>query len=169
MELTRYALSQQLTSTDPPLIGCIEKRYPFLDQSLFVFLASIPRTQVLQAWRRRHLLRRALRGLVPDQVLDRKTKWFGARSPAAILAAGQADLNRLFLEPWQTANTLFDTAMLREHIVQLQHGMAGDAIAIRSAIGIEQWLRSQLGHVTLLFEPAAIDRVPVSESIQTAL
>ena len=169
MELTRYALAQQLTSTDPPLIGCVEKRYPFLDRSLFVFLASIPRTQVLQSWRRRHLLRRALRGLVPDQVLDRKTKWFGARGPAAALATGQEDLNRLFLNPWQTANTLFDTVMLREHIAQLQHGAAGEAIAIRSAIGIEQWLRSQLGHVPLLFEPGAIERVPVSESIQTAL
>jgi hypothetical protein len=102
-------------------------------------------------------------------VLDRKTKWFGARGPAAALATGQEDLNRLFLDPWQTANTLFDTAMLREHIVQLQHGAAGDAIAIRSAIGIEQWLRSQLDHVPLLFEPGAIERVPVSESIQTAL
>jgi asparagine synthase (glutamine-hydrolysing) len=169
MELTRYALAQQLTCTDPPLLGCVEKRYPFLDRSLFVFLASIPRTQVLQAGRRRHLLRRALRGLVPDRVLDRKTKWFGMRSPAAALATGQADVNRLLLEPWQTASTVFDTAVLRKSILEVQHGATGDAIALRSAIGIEQWLRSQLRHGTLLYEPAAIDRVPVSESVHTAL
>jgi hypothetical protein len=91
------------------------------------------------------------------------------RSPAAALATGQADVNRLLLEPWQTASTVFDTAVLRKSILEVQHGATGDAIALRSAIGIEQWLRSQLRHGTLLYEPAAIDRVPVSESVHTAL
>jgi asparagine synthase (glutamine-hydrolysing) len=144
MESTRYSLAQQLTCTDPPLTGCAETRYPFLDRSCFVFLASIPRTQVLQAGRRRHLMRRALSGIVPDEILSRKTKWFGFRNSVAVLANQRKRLESLFEDAWLSEGVVVDSVALRNHLEAVQHGTSGEGQAIRSAIAIEQWLRSQL-------------------------
>jgi asparagine synthetase B (glutamine-hydrolysing) len=164
MESIRYVLAQQLTGTDPLLVGCAEKRYPFLDRSLFAFLASIPRTQVLQSGNRRHLMRRALQGLVPDVVLHRKTKWFGIRGPVAALQAEQGNLDALFQDRWLTDGLVVDTAVLQKHLAAAQRGSPIDAIALRTAIGIEQWLRAQIKHGTVELEPHMLDRVRVPES-----
>jgi asparagine synthase (glutamine-hydrolysing) len=144
MEAIRYSLAQQLTCTDPPLVGCTERRYPYLDRSLYVFLASIPRTQVLQAGCRRHLMRRALCGLVPDEVLFRKTKWFGTRGPAANLTGQQEALDNMFADKWVSDGVIVDTAILREHLAAVQHGALNEGLSIRSSIGVEQWLRTQM-------------------------
>jgi asparagine synthase (glutamine-hydrolysing) len=141
MESIRYGLAQQLTCTDPPLVGCVERRYPYLDRSLFVFLASIPRTQVLQAGRRRHLMRRALRGIVPDRVLFRKTKWFGLRSSVASLNEVQEILDSQLKGDWLSDTMVVDVAALREHLPALQHGSSGDPKALHAAVAIELWLR----------------------------
>jgi asparagine synthase (glutamine-hydrolysing) len=143
MESLRYSLAEQLTCTDPPLIGNLEKRYPYLDRSLFVFLASIPRTQLLQAGMRRYLMRRALDGVVPTEVLRRKTKWFGFRNSAAILSLQQGAIDALFAEDWLSNTTVVDAAMLRQHLKAAQHGALSEGMELRAALGIEQWLRSQ--------------------------
>lgn len=143
-ESIRYSLAQQLTCTDPPLTGCAEVRYPYLDRSLFVFLASIPRIQVLQAGQRRRLMRRALRGVVPDEVLLRKTKWFGVRNASAILSGQLGSVDAMFKDQWLTDRIAVDAQLVRKRLEEIQHGTSPEATALLTAIGIEQWLRSQL-------------------------
>jgi asparagine synthase (glutamine-hydrolysing) len=142
MEATRYGLASQLTCADPPLVGCAEPRYPYLDQSLFVFLASIPRTQVLQSGHRRHLMRRALTGIVPDKVLFRKTKWFGSRSPFADLKEHTETMATLFNERWLSDRVVVAFDLIRSEFESTQHGGSVAVLSLLNAIGIEQWLRT---------------------------
>lgn len=144
MESTRYSLAQQLTGADPPLVGCSELRYPFLDRSLYVFLASIPRTQILRANGRRHLQRRALRDIVPDEVLSRKTKSFGFRSALAVLSSQPEVTANLFGADWLSDNVVVDAATLRESLAHLEHDGATAGRALITALEIEQWLCSQV-------------------------
>ncbi len=51
-------------------------RYPYLDRGLLEFMYAIPREQIVRAGQRRSLMKRALVGIVPDKVLDRKRKAF---------------------------------------------------------------------------------------------
>lgn len=75
-------------------LGCValhpgypfEKRYPFLDQDLLAFIYAIPREQLVRPGQRRSLMRRAMRGIVPDAVLNRKRKAFVSRSPLEAIA-----------------------------------------------------------------------------------
>lgn len=144
MEWLRYNLASQLTCTDPPLVGCAERRYPLLDRSVFVFLASIPRTQVLRADRRRYLMRRALNGIVPDCVLHRKSKWFGFRR-SLLFADNRAEtVEKLFADPWLSDPILFDSALVRKGLTDLEHGASYNGMELLSAVAIEQWLRSLL-------------------------
>lgn len=155
MELIRYNLASQLAFTDPPLVGCTEKRYPYLDRSLYVFLASIPRTQVLRANHRRHLMRRALRGIVPDGVLFRKTKWFGSRSLLANLRNQADSMDALFERDWVSDGILFHARLVRTRLEGLQHGASAEGMQLLSAIGIELWLRSLLRQDRVVWAPVS--------------
>lgn len=52
--------------------NCYEARYPYLDRRLCGFLFSIPREQILRSMQRRSLMRQALVGIVPSEILQRK-------------------------------------------------------------------------------------------------
>src|SRR4030095_8548067 len=58
-----------------------EKRYPYLDRCLLEFLFAIPRDQLLRPGHRRSLMRRAMRVVVPDEIITRKRKAFVSRAP----------------------------------------------------------------------------------------
>jgi len=142
-ESTRYSLASMLSCIDPPLIGIAEKRYPYLDRQLYEFMASIPRTQTIRPRERRSLMRRSLRGIVPDLVLYRKTKWFGYRSTLSLLQEQNALIEQMFEEPWLSDGVLFDVSLLHERILALQHGLVVEGLPLTTAIAIEQWLRRQ--------------------------
>ena len=52
----------------------IEIKYPFFEKNLMQYCLSIPIDYKLKSGFNRHLLRKAMRGIVPDKVLLRKTK-----------------------------------------------------------------------------------------------
>jgi len=53
-----------------------ETRYPYHDRDLREFAYAIPREQIVGVGKRRFLMRRALVGIVPDKLLNRKQKSF---------------------------------------------------------------------------------------------
>jgi asparagine synthase (glutamine-hydrolysing) len=55
----------------------LEARSPFLDQELCQFMAAVPANLKLRGGTSKHLLKSALRGLLPDEILDRPKMGFG--------------------------------------------------------------------------------------------
>ena len=49
-------------------------RYPYYDRDLLEFMFAIPREQIVRVGQRRSLMKRALIGIVPDEILNRKKK-----------------------------------------------------------------------------------------------
>ena len=71
-----------LNKTDrATMMSSLEARAVFLDNDLVEFCRRLPSRLKLQGGRRKHLLKLALKGMVPDQVLRRRKKGFGI--PAA--------------------------------------------------------------------------------------
>jgi asparagine synthase (glutamine-hydrolysing) len=58
-----------------------EVRYPYYDRDLLAFMYAIPREQIVRAGQRRSLMKRALVGIVPTELLNRKRKPFVALQP----------------------------------------------------------------------------------------
>jgi asparagine synthase (glutamine-hydrolysing) len=58
-----------------------EMRYPYLDRSLLEFLYAIPREQLVRPGHRRSLMRRALRGIIPGEILARRRKAYVDLAP----------------------------------------------------------------------------------------
>jgi asparagine synthase (glutamine-hydrolysing) len=53
-----------------------EVRYPYFDRDFLEFMYAIPREQVVRVGQRRSLMRRALIGIVPEEILNRRRKAF---------------------------------------------------------------------------------------------
>lgn len=53
-----------------------EVRYPYLDRDFVSFMYAIPREQVVRAGQRRSLMKRALVGVVPNELFNREQKAF---------------------------------------------------------------------------------------------
>jgi len=53
-----------------------EVRYPFFDRDFLEFICAIPRDQIVRVGQRRSLMRRALIGLVPEEILNKRRKTF---------------------------------------------------------------------------------------------
>src|SRR5216684_623040 len=83
LQVLQRQLSCDVLSSDLPR----EKRYPYLDRGLLEFMYAIPREQLVRPGQRRSLMRRALVGIVPDELLNRKRKAYVARSPLAAISA----------------------------------------------------------------------------------
>jgi asparagine synthase (glutamine-hydrolysing) len=145
MESVRYALAQQLTWIDTPRGECIERRFPYLDRDLFTFLASIPRMQIVRAGKRRDLMRRALRGIVPASILFRKTKWLGSHLTNRSLLGAIDSATEHLSGTWLSENLLVDSSALRDRLKLAEHGALAEQRAAHTALLIEQWLRGPVG------------------------
>jgi len=55
----------------------LEARSPFLDHKLMEFMARVPTKLKLRGGESKHLLKSALRGIIPDAILERPKKGFG--------------------------------------------------------------------------------------------
>ncbi|HEV2057559.1 MAG TPA: asparagine synthase (glutamine-hydrolyzing) [Methylomirabilota bacterium] len=73
-----YLADQNLVTVDRASMACgLEVRAPFLDRPLVELAGCMPSTLKLKGWRTKHILKRALRGLVPDAILGRRKQGFG--------------------------------------------------------------------------------------------
>ncbi len=86
------ALQRQITAFALESSPLYEKRYPYLDRGLLEFMYAIPREQLVRPGQRRSLMRRALVGIVPNELLNRKRKAFVARGPMKAISAQYASL-----------------------------------------------------------------------------
>lgn len=83
----RDRTAAQLGCTELAFSHPFEKRYPLLDRDLLEFLFSVPREQLVRPGQRRSLMRRALRGIVPEEILGRRRKAYVTRAPLLIAEA----------------------------------------------------------------------------------
>lgn len=74
-DLTSYSIPQLLRYEDKnSMRWSIETRVPFLDYRLVEYAMSLPSCCKIRNGTTKYILRKALRGLVPDRILDRKDK-----------------------------------------------------------------------------------------------
>ena len=86
-------LRRRLACSARPVAPYYQLRYPFLDRELLEFLYAVPRSQLVRPGQRRSLMRRALVGIVPDEILQRRRKAFVSRAPTIALASVYTELS----------------------------------------------------------------------------
>ena len=73
-----YLPEDVLTKVDRmSMAHSIESRVPLLDNEVIDLAASLPASMKIRNGRRKHILKEAIKGLVPDHILNRKKQGFG--------------------------------------------------------------------------------------------
>lgn len=124
-----------------PVSSALEARYPFLDQNLIEYLLSVPATQLLRPGERRSLMRRSLSGIVPQEVLSRRTKQLGTRTIALMLEKHWDELQNIFQTPLSSILGYVDETRLLETISDARTGKMVSLIRLLWTISLEYWLR----------------------------
>ena len=143
---TIVALARQMARLPAHGLACEERRYPFLDQSLVEFLLAIPATQLLRPGQRRSLMRRALMGLVPAEILWRKTKAFVNRSVLVAFENSWQELEGLFDAPLSATMGYVDSECLLDNLRAAKNGDTSYMMYLLTALSLEIWLRSVVSH-----------------------
>lgn len=144
-------LRRQLGCSELPHNPPREKRYPYLDRDLLVYLYAIPREQLVRPGQRRSLVRRALLGTVPSEVLNRRRKAFAVRTPLALVAAACAGLP--CEDPFRFSSSLGVIAAkpFWAAFRNAQNGQVVPLVPLLRAVALEAWL-IDLAHWRLLCE-----------------
>jgi asparagine synthase (glutamine-hydrolysing) len=147
------AKASNLAKCIAPVPAFEEIRYPFLDQTLIEFILSIPADQLLRPGERRSLMRRSLVGIVPQEILSRRTKQVGIRTPMLILEKYWGELQAIYQESLSSRLGYIHDAELLNTIREARAGKSVSLVRVLSTISLEYWLRDLAGR-GLLDEPA---------------
>jgi len=143
-----------------------EMSYPFLHRPLVEFLLAIPFEQKLRPGETRSLMRRALRDVLPQKILQRRSKGITGET-----------LCRGIAKEWQTLKLMLDKAHILERgyvnqkalIAALdlaRHGRELNIVALLETISLELWLRSIECHgVSVQTAPTSRDAPRTRDSI----
>jgi asparagine synthase (glutamine-hydrolysing) len=121
-----------------------EYRYPYLDRDLVDFLLRIPSNQLLRPGRRRFMMRHALRGVVPIDVLERRRKAYVSHGPLKLIPQNRRAIAQLFAEPVSANSGWILPQRFSVTLDTMDAGSISEWLAptIR-AINLELWLRSK--------------------------
>jgi asparagine synthase (glutamine-hydrolysing) len=120
-----------------------EYRYPYLDRNLVEFLFSIPRRQIIEPGRRRSLMRRALKNIVPNEILERRRKAYLIRGPINLIRREHSWLATQFRNLRCLETGLVDPSNLPAALDSI--AIQGDSKWMRylmRLISLELWLSS---------------------------
>ena len=132
---TINAIRRQLGCFPQPTSPYYEKRYPYLDRDLLESLFAIPRNQLVRPGQRRSLTRRALAGIVPDDVLNRPRKAFVCRAPLAALTQEQITLTLLGY-----SLRIVDAHRFHDFVQSAARGREIPVTAALRTVILERWL-----------------------------
>jgi asparagine synthase (glutamine-hydrolysing) len=115
---------------------------PFLDSTVVETCLSLPAHRRWDPFIAKPLLRNALAGLVPIEILDRRTKGDYTQPAYAGLRRASNTLRKLFESPATADYGLIEPAPVRETLGNALQGMPAPWGAINQLIAIELWLRT---------------------------
>jgi len=140
LEVLRRQMACSVLATEPPY----EKRYPYLDRDLLEFLYAIPREQVVRPGQRRSLMRRALAGVVPPEILNRKRKATVARGPTATIASQWPNVVEMTKHMVISSLGIVASSDFIAALDNARRGREVPIVPLFRTLAIERWLRNML-------------------------
>lgn len=138
----------------------IEVRVPFLDHELVDFAIALPSQMKLRNGEKKYLLRKALRGVVPDSVLDAPKMGFGTpfsnwmKGPLSDFLIDAAGTHIGAPEP------LFDLAVLRDYVKLHRAGVRDFGFLLWKCLQLTLWHEHviELRKLTFTWRPEVVLR-----------
>jgi asparagine synthase (glutamine-hydrolysing) len=139
---TIVTLGKRMTYVSP---SPIESRYPYLDQNLVEFLTTIPLNQLIRPGQRRVLMRRALRDILPPEIVSRKTKASAGRCYSVALERDWEKIDQLFVDPLTSAFGYVHRDKIHAALRDMKNGQVPPSfLRLLKTLSLEAWLRNAI-------------------------
>jgi asparagine synthase (glutamine-hydrolysing) len=141
-DIKTYLVELLMKQDQMSMSASIESRVPFLDHVLVEFAARLPDRLKLRGFTTKRILREAVRGLLPDEILTRKKMGFPVPFGQWTRERWQPVVRDVLLDRRTRERGLIDTAAM-EHLLDAHrdgHVAGGDAIW--ALLNLELWYRT---------------------------
>ncbi len=123
-------------------IAPIEVNYPYLHRPLVEFMQAIPFEQKVRPGETRSLLRRALRGVLPEAIAARRDKGNPREVIFREIARELPRLRPIFTDALVYERGYMDRDKFLKALERTRHGCGSDTAALLITISLEFWLRA---------------------------
>lgn len=114
-----YLADQNLVTVDRASMACgLEVRAPFLDHALVELAGQIPAHLKLHGWNTKHILKRALQGVLPREITRRRKQGFGVPIAAWLRGPLRRPLEEMLSSERVAHRGLFDPATTRQLVAE---------------------------------------------------
>jgi len=142
-----YLADQNLVTVDRASMACgLEVRAPFLDRPLVELASHMPSTLKLKGWRTKHILKRSLRGLVPDAILSRRKQGFGVPFGPWLRGPLHGALEERLAFDAVKRIGLFEAATIRRLVFEHVSGVRDHQRILWSLLMFDAWRQRYLPH-----------------------
>ena len=139
---TKTYLHELLMKQDQmSMAASIESRVPFLDHPLVEWVASLPERMKLRGLTTKWILRQAMRGTLPEEILSRKKMGFPVPVGRWFRGEFRHLLDEYVLSERARARGLFDPTSVRTLVEQHQRAEANHSERLWSLVNLEMWQR----------------------------
>jgi asparagine synthase (glutamine-hydrolysing) len=119
----------------------VEARSPFLDHCLMEFAASLPADEKLHQNAGKRLLKRALRGHIPDEIVDRPKMGFGVPLGRWFREDLRSLPEEVLLDSRTLARGYFREREVRALVDDHRAGVVDNSARLWSLLQLEMWHR----------------------------
>ncbi len=122
----------------------LESRVPFLDNDLVDFVAAMPSHYKLRDGTGKWILRRAMAGVIPDEILNARKQGFAPPEDTWFRHALQPYLREMLLGSRASSRGLFSRSAIQTLLDDHASGTRNHKKLLWSLISLEQWQRTFL-------------------------
>lgn len=141
LDLKNYLPQDILTKVDRmSMAHSLEARVPLLDHRLVEFAATIPPGMRLRNGSTKHIFKRAMRGALPDAIIDRRKQGFAVPLGRWFRGGLEGFVRDLLLSETSRARGIFNTAYIEKLLVLHRGGRSLD-LQLWTLISFELWCR----------------------------
>lgn len=120
----------------------LEARVPLLDHKLIEFVTRIPASLKMKGLETKHIFKRAMRGLVPNEILERPKQGFGVPIDEWINRQLRRRIHDTLTERRTLERGLFDPKYVNLLLEEHERGRRDHAPALWSLLMLELWHRT---------------------------
>jgi len=145
LDMGTFLPSLNLAYTDKTSMAFgVEVRVPYIDNELVDFMSQVPAEMKMKGTMRKYLMKLALRGLLPDNILHRKKAGFGAPIRTWIVSDLKEMIADLLSEQSVKKRGYFDPVYVRKIIQENASGQHDYNYLIYILLSFELWCRVYL-------------------------
>jgi asparagine synthase (glutamine-hydrolysing) len=115
-------------------------RYPYLDRDFLEFMYAIPREQIVRVGQRRALMKRALVGIVPKELLNRRRLAFVPQQPMKNISTEWLTLTALGQHMVSSSMGIIDASRFGEALQKAWYDQGVSLESLVRTLTLESWL-----------------------------